>query len=74
MSKWGSAMRAARIKRGLSMQKLAGKSGVSLWSIHDYEHGKHEPQLFNLVCLADALEIPLDEYIGREVHKKEDTP
>lgn len=67
MNEWGKAMRAARLEQGMSMKKLADKSGVSLYSIHDYEHNGREPGLFNLVCLADALGITLDEYIGRKV-------
>jgi transcriptional regulator with XRE-family HTH domain len=54
------------------MQKLAEKSGISFWCIYNYEKGKNEPGMHNLIVLADALEISLDEYVGREIPKKED--
>lgn len=73
MREWGKAMRTARQEKGLTMQELADKSGVSMWSIHDYERHNHEPRLYNLVCLADALGVTLDEYIGRETPRREES-
>lgn len=70
MREWGKAMRAARQEKGLTMQELADRSGVSMWSIHDYERHNHEPRLYNLVCLAGALGVTLDEYIGRETPRQ----
>lgn len=67
MSSWSMCMRDNRKEKGLTQKQLAKKSGVSISCIQCYEHGNVEPGLFNLVCMADALEIGLDEYIGRKL-------
>ena len=70
MSSWSMCMRDNRKEKGLTQKQLAKKSGVSISCIRYYEHGNVEPGLFNLVCMADALEIGLDEYIGRKIVQK----
>lgn len=70
MSSWSMCMRDNRKEKGLTRKQLAEKSGVSIYCIGYYERGTVEPGLFNLVCLADALEIGLDEYIGRKIVQK----
>ena len=70
MSSWSMCMRDNRKKKGLTQKQLAKKSGVSISCIQHYEYGNVEPGLFNLVCMADALEIGLDEYIGRKIVQK----
>lgn len=67
MSSWTQCMRKHRERKGLTQRQLAEKAGIPLACILYYEHGKGEPGLFNLVCMADAIGIGLDEYIGREV-------
>lgn len=66
MNVWAEAMRRARKARKLSVRGLAQNAGVSQAALYSYETGKQDPGLFNLVCLADALGIGLDEYIGRK--------
>ena len=66
MNAWAESMRRIRNKRKLSLRQLAQISGVTYSMICRYETGKQDPGLFNLVCLADALGIGLDEYIGRK--------
>ena len=70
MSSWSMCMRDNRKKKGLPQKQLAKKSGVSISCIQYYEYGNGEPGLFNLICMADALEIGLDEYIGRKIVQK----
>ena len=61
------AMVKAREAKGWSRGELAHYSGVPACGLLGYETGKSAPGLFNLISLADALGISLDEYVGREV-------
>lgn len=65
MNVFAQAMSMARVNSGLSQVKLSKKSGVPIKTLEGYESGKHEPKAYNLVLLANALEISIDEYIGR---------
>lgn len=66
MSEISEAMLAARKRYGCSRKWLSSKSGVSKNTIYEYETGRHEPGMYNLVRLADTLQISIDEYIGRK--------
>lgn len=46
-----------RIKRGLSIPKLAEKANVGVSSIRQYENGTNEPTLSALILLSKALNI-----------------
>lgn len=64
------AMRAARLKRGLKQWQLAKLTGMPQSQISNFERGKITPGLFPLIAIADALDISIDEYIGRERRRK----
>lgn len=55
----------ARKARGWGRGKLSKESGVYLQSLRNYETGKCLPGLPNLVMIADALDKPIDEIVGR---------
>ena len=61
----GAAMRRARQRRGLTIKELSAAAGVSYNTICLNETGRHLPDLYNLIVLADALGVTLDEYVGR---------
>lgn len=61
----GEAIRKARKDRGYSAQRLANKSGVGKLTIYKYEYDQSQPRLWCLIALADALNITLDELVGR---------
>lgn len=61
----GAAMRRARIGAGLTVPALAEKAGVVVTTVRAYEHGRSLPGLWTLWHLADALDIGLDELVGR---------
>ena len=65
MSIW-EAINNARIKKGLSIQKLADKSGVSINTIVGWIYQKNLPNILLLWQIADTLEISMDELIGRK--------
>ena len=58
-------MRKRRKDSAMTMKELAEQSGVSIDTICQYEHDRRDPRMFNLWALADALEVSIDEYIGR---------
>lgn len=60
-------LKALRIAKGLSQQKLADSIGVTQQAINQYENGKVEPDIDNLIRLSDALEVSVDLLIGHEV-------
>lgn len=60
-------LEALRIAKGLSQQKLADSIGVTQQAINQYENGKVEPDIDNLIRLSDALEVSVDLLIGHEV-------
>ena len=61
----GEGIRKARTERGYSLRRLANKTGLSAQAIYQYEHGINEPRCWCLIALADALNISLDELVGR---------
>lgn len=65
----GEAMRKARLKKGYSQTKLSMKTGISLASISFYENGHVFPSIIQLIPIADALGVTLDELVGRTVGK-----
>lgn len=61
----GQAMAKARRATGLSQTKLALRAGITPQTVYNYENDKTAPGIMNLITLADALCISIDEYIGR---------
>lgn len=61
----GEAVRKARKSKGFTLHKLAEKAGVSPMTISNAEKDRFYPSLLTMVSLADALEISLDELVGR---------
>lgn len=62
----GEYIRKARTDRGYSRQQLSNKSGVSVATIRCWEDDLNVPSVILLSCIADALNISLDELIGRK--------
>lgn len=57
----GANIKAARVKKHLSQEKLAELTGISLSSASLIETGKQNTATLNLIDLARVLEISLDE-------------
>lgn len=60
-------LRETRMKRNLTQQRLADSVGLALRSYQCYEQGVREPSLDMLVKLADALEVPTDYLLCRDL-------
>lgn len=61
----GEIIRHFREMRKLSQYDLADRCGMSRESIYNYERGYYFPSLMSATTIAEALEIPLDELVGR---------
>lgn len=60
-------LRETRMARKMTQQKLADNVGIALRSYQCYEQGVREPSLAMLVTLADALEVPTDYLLCRDL-------
>jgi transcriptional regulator with XRE-family HTH domain len=59
------AVIAARAERRWSRERLAAEAGFSLATLVRVEAGR-QPSVSNLLALADALEMSLDDLVGRQ--------
>lgn len=57
----GRRMKERRQQCGLSLEACAEYSGVSLLRIYDFERGKHNPSLEELLRIACSLNLPLSK-------------
>lgn len=60
-------LRETRMCRNLTQQKLADAVEITLRTYQKYEQGTREPSLAMLVKLADALEVPTDYLLCRDL-------
>jgi DNA-binding XRE family transcriptional regulator len=63
----GSRIRALRIKRGLTLEQAAERTGgmVTLSSWSGYECGASEPKLSNALAVCRALRVRLEKLVPR---------
>ena len=60
-------LRAYRIKRGMTQQQLAQKSGVNYTRVNRYENGMGNPTLESMEKLAAALGVTVPQLLEGEV-------
>lgn len=63
---FGDRLRATRLDRGITQQRLSDLVGVALRTYQQYEQGKTEPSYSVLVALADVIDVPIDYLLGRD--------
>lgn len=61
----GEAMRKARESKGYTRSQLSFKARISWQNIYQWEEGYSFPTIVNLIPIADALNVSLDELVGR---------
>ena len=61
----GQAMKAARKRSGLSQYRLSSLTGITREAISNYERDITNPQIFTVCAIADALNMSIDELVGR---------
>jgi transcriptional regulator with XRE-family HTH domain len=59
---FGRRLRQLRLAAGLTLEKLAGLSGMHFQAIHRLERGERLPSWETVCGLADALGVPLDAF------------
>lgn len=64
-------IRKLRTKKGLSQEKLARLADISTATLVKIEAGTaKEPTITTVTKIADALEVSIDDLIGRKRNKK----
>jgi len=66
----GERLRALRRERGLTLEVLAGRSGVSRAMISKLERGEKNPTLVVAAKLAEGLEVSLSQLVGVEERRE----
>jgi transcriptional regulator with XRE-family HTH domain len=62
----GPRLRELRLQRGLSLQQLAERAGVSAAAIHKIERNGMVPTITTLLKLADAFDRPVGWFVDEE--------
>ncbi|MBI4213630.1 MAG: helix-turn-helix transcriptional regulator [Chloroflexi bacterium] len=60
---FGEAVRAARLAKGVSQERLAFASGLDRTFVSAVERGVRNPSLLSAFALADALEIDVTKLV-----------
>ncbi len=61
----GARIREIRQHIGLTQAEVAGKLGIAKQSVTNYESGKTDPSIRNLIALASVLGVTTDYLLGR---------
>ena len=56
----GDRLRALRYERGVSVDTVVAEIGLCRSNIYQWEWGKAEPSIFNLICLSDYYKVSID--------------
>ena len=67
----GEKIRELRLARGYNQEQLAELASLNRVTIAKYESGKVEPGAQALLRIADALEVTVDELLGRDIPQKQ---
>lgn len=63
----GKSIKVNRIAQNYTQKQLAQKIGVTHAAISYWENGVNIPNIKDCWLLADALEITIDELVGRDL-------
>ena len=63
----GKSIKVTRIAQNYTQKQLAQKIGVTHAAISYWENGVNIPNVKDCWLLADALEITIDELVGRDL-------
>ena len=63
-------LRAARMTRKLTQQRLSDMVNIALRTYQHYESGTRYPSYELLVQFADILQVPTDWLLGRDAYLK----
>ncbi len=51
-----------RKDKGITIQELSERTGISISSLSMYENGKRVPSIKNIKLIANGLEVDVDEF------------
>ena len=60
----GPRLKAARLKRSITLTELASATGISKSTLSRLEAGQRKPSLELLLPIAHAFQVPLEELVG----------
>ena len=72
MSDFAANLRKFRKRKNYSQAVLAKELNYGHTTIANYESGRNEPSIDDLIKMANALDISLDELVGKNPSKKEE--
>jgi len=61
----GKSIQKARTNRGISRMTLSRKTGVAYQTLMNWEREASFPNIMTLIDVANALDVSLDELVGR---------
>lgn len=67
----GERIQSARKSAGMKQSELAGKLGVAVITIGQYERGKRQPSFENLQRISDILDVSILYFTGIEAAKED---
>lgn len=70
MSIFGDNIKRLRKNKGLKQQEIAELLGVKRNTYSDWENGKTEPKLENVVKIAQIFNTTTDELLGQTIYSK----
>ena len=63
LKKLGNNVRVLRHQKGLSQEQLAELTGLHRTYIGGIERGERNVSILNLICLSNALDIPVSKMV-----------
>lgn len=70
MTTIGERIRKYRKEKGWTQSQLAEETDLLSVYISAYENGRWMPNILNMIAIADAFEVSLDELVGRRVNNE----
>ncbi len=65
----GLKLKSLRLQRGLTLQELAARCGLSISYLSEIEKGKKYPKAEKLIAIAAALGTPFEELVSPQVNE-----
>lgn len=65
MSKFKERLKELRIEKNLTQKQLSKKLNISEDSIYNWENGRSEPSITDLINLSIILDVTIDYLVGK---------
>ena len=64
-SNFASRLYNLRVSNGINQKVLAAALNITSQAISNYEYGKREPRISDLISIADYFQVSIDYLVGR---------